>query len=116
MTTYLPSPDSSDCVLSALYSTIETVQIVEGLIPLPIAKGILSTVASILTVVKVRIQHIHPFISLIFVQDTIQNKDDFAEVTNRCHDIGMVLWQATSATPEDEINPIVVNAICGLKE
>jgi hypothetical protein len=49
-------------------------------------------------------------------QDTIQNKDDFAEITNQCHDIGMALLQTASATPEDEINPIVMNAIYGLKE
>jgi hypothetical protein len=59
MTTYLPSPNSSGCVLSALSSTIQTVQIAEDLIPLQLAKGVLSTVASILTVVQVRFQHFH---------------------------------------------------------
>jgi hypothetical protein len=51
-----------------------------------------------------------------FFQDTIQNKDDFAEVINRCHEIGVILSQATSATPADEINPIVMDAICELKK
>jgi hypothetical protein len=80
-------PNTSDFVLSALRSTIETVQIVEGLIPLQIAKGVLSTVASILTIVKVRIQHFYRCISLIFFQNTIQNKDDFAKRAAACFSV-----------------------------
>jgi hypothetical protein len=55
-----PSPplvsQNQDGILSALNNTIETVKIVEGLVPLAIAKDVLSTVASILSVIRVRLQ------------------------------------------------------------
>ncbi|TFY63415.1 hypothetical protein EVG20_g6323 [Dentipellis fragilis] len=89
----------NDRVISTLNNSIDTVNIVKDLVPLDIARGVLGAVAGILTTVR----------------DTVQNKNDFTELTDRCHKIGLVLWRATSATPDGELSPSIKRAVSELQ-
>ncbi|KAH7918004.1 hypothetical protein BV22DRAFT_1100721 [Leucogyrophana mollusca] len=65
------------------------------MVPLEIAMGILSTLSSILTAVK----------------DTMQNKDDFAEVVSRCRKMGSFIERTTCGKSEGDIDPTLVRAL-----
>ncbi|TFY74283.1 hypothetical protein EWM64_g9727, partial [Hericium alpestre] len=60
-----------DKVVSALSTSIDTINCVKDAIPNEIAKGLLSTFSGILSTVK----------------NTIRNKEDFEELARQCYEI-----------------------------
>ncbi|KAH7917521.1 hypothetical protein BV22DRAFT_1135345 [Leucogyrophana mollusca] len=85
--------------MDALTKAISTLDITKELVPLEMAKGVLSTLSSILTVVK----------------NTMQNKDDFAEIATRCNKIAKSIERSTRGKLETEIDPIVTQALSELQ-
>ncbi|KAH7918729.1 hypothetical protein BV22DRAFT_1134374 [Leucogyrophana mollusca] len=83
----------------ALTNTIGALDLAKELVPVEVAKGVLSTLSTILTVVK----------------NTMQNKDDFAEVVSRCNKIAKSIERSTRGKLESEIDPTVTQALSELK-
>ncbi|KAH7919784.1 hypothetical protein BV22DRAFT_1133576 [Leucogyrophana mollusca] len=83
----------------ALTNTIGVLDLTKDLVPLEMAKGVLSTLSTILTVVK----------------NTMQNKDDFAEIVSRCDKIAMSIERSTRGKLESEIDPTVTQALNELR-
>ncbi|KAF8062279.1 hypothetical protein FPV67DRAFT_1507849 [Lyophyllum atratum] len=81
--------------LSVLNNTIAVIGTIRTVIPIEIAKGVLSTVADILTVVK----------------DSIQNRDDFLDLVQQCRRVAGILEQAHPETQmtENSINKAISN-------
>ncbi|KAF8065205.1 hypothetical protein FPV67DRAFT_174120 [Lyophyllum atratum] len=81
--------------LSVLNNTIAVIGTIRTVIPIEIAKGVLSTVADILTVVK----------------DSIQNRDDFLDLVQQCRRVASILKQAHPETQmtENGINKAISN-------
>ncbi|KAH7922660.1 hypothetical protein BV22DRAFT_1131261 [Leucogyrophana mollusca] len=90
---------SHDNTLAALSSVIVVLDSTKDLVPIDIAKGVLSTSSSILTIVK----------------NTLQNKDDFAELISRCHRIARSIKRTTDGRSEADIDPNFVEALVELK-
>ncbi|KAH7920120.1 TPR-like protein [Leucogyrophana mollusca] len=83
----------------ALTNAIGALDLAKDLVPVEVAKGVLSTLSSILTVVK----------------NTMQNKDDFAEIVSRCNNIAESIKGSTQGKIESEIDPIVTQALSELQ-
>ncbi|KAH7917868.1 hypothetical protein BV22DRAFT_1135050 [Leucogyrophana mollusca] len=79
----------------ALTNAIGALDLAEDLVPLEVAKGVLSTLSTILTVVK----------------NMMQNKDDFAEIASRCNKIAKSIERSTRGKLECEIDPTVTQAL-----
>ncbi|KAH7929612.1 hypothetical protein BV22DRAFT_1125538 [Leucogyrophana mollusca] len=79
----------------ALTNAIGALDLTKDLIPVEVAKGVLSTLSTILTVVK----------------NTMQNKDDFAEIVSRCNKIAKSIERSTGGKLESEIDPTVTQAL-----
>ncbi|KAH7920115.1 hypothetical protein BV22DRAFT_1098718 [Leucogyrophana mollusca] len=83
----------------ALTNAIGALDLAKDLVPVEVAKGVLSTLSSILTVVK----------------NTMQNKDDFAEIVSRCNNIAESIKGSTQGKLESEIDPTVTQALSELQ-
>ncbi|GLB41361.1 hypothetical protein LshimejAT787_0905760 [Lyophyllum shimeji] len=94
------SPKTHDRTVSALNNAIDTIGIARDLVPLSLAKGALSSVSSILGLVKT----------------TIVNQDDFAKIVAQCLKISLIICRATSSTPESDLSPAMQGALSELKE
>ncbi|KAH7927082.1 hypothetical protein BV22DRAFT_1127665 [Leucogyrophana mollusca] len=81
--------------MAALTNTIGALDLAKEVVPLEVAKGVLSTLSTILTVVK----------------NTMQNKDDFAEIASRCNKIAKSIERSTRGKLETEIDPTVTQAL-----
>ncbi|KAH7918932.1 hypothetical protein BV22DRAFT_888370 [Leucogyrophana mollusca] len=90
------SHDSTVAVLSNVIGLLDTTK---DLVPLDVAKGVLSTLSSILTTVK----------------NTMQNKDDFTEVLDRCEKIANSVKRSTCGRPESDTDPTLVRALDELR-
>ncbi|KAH7927548.1 hypothetical protein BV22DRAFT_273701 [Leucogyrophana mollusca] len=88
-----------DATMVALTNAIGALDLTNELVPLEMAKGVLSTLSSILTVVK----------------NTMQNKDDFAEIASRCNKIAKSIERSTRGKLESEIDPTVKQALSELQ-
>ncbi|KAH7920118.1 hypothetical protein BV22DRAFT_1199141 [Leucogyrophana mollusca] len=86
---------SHDGTMVALTNAIGVLDVTKELVPLEMAKGVLSTLSSILTAVK----------------NTMQNKDDFAEIASRCNKIAKSIERSTRGKLDSEIDPIVTQAL-----
>ncbi|KAF5368715.1 hypothetical protein D9615_010318 [Tricholomella constricta] len=98
-----PGPNiapSNDRVMSTLNNAIGTINVVKELVPFDLAKGVLSTVSGILTLVKT----------------TITNQKDFLELAEQCHKISLLIWRATDGVPESHISPVIRSALSELNE
>ncbi|KAH7904007.1 hypothetical protein BJ138DRAFT_1187220 [Hygrophoropsis aurantiaca] len=82
-----------------LTNAISVLDTAKALVPLDTAKGVLSTLSSILTVVK----------------NTMQNKEDFAEIANRCNQIAKSIERSTCGGSTSEINPRITEILDELK-
>ncbi|GLB41368.1 hypothetical protein LshimejAT787_0905830 [Lyophyllum shimeji] len=89
------SPKTHDRTVSALNNAIDTIGIARDLVPLPLAKGALSSVSSILGLVKT----------------TVVNQDDFAKIVAQCLKISLIICRATSSTPESDLSPAMQGAL-----
>ncbi|KAH7917851.1 hypothetical protein BV22DRAFT_1135067 [Leucogyrophana mollusca] len=83
----------------ALTNAIGVLDVTKELVPLEMAKGVLSTLSSILTVVK----------------NTMQNTDDFAEIASRCNRIAKSIERSTRGKLESNIDPTVTQALSELQ-
>ncbi|KAH7918930.1 hypothetical protein BV22DRAFT_888516 [Leucogyrophana mollusca] len=90
---------SHENALVALSNVIVALGTAKDLVPIDIAKGVLSTLSSILTAVK----------------NTVQNKDDFAEIIGRCRKMGSFIERTTCGKSEGDIGPTLVRALGELK-
>ncbi|KAH7918920.1 hypothetical protein BV22DRAFT_1134228 [Leucogyrophana mollusca] len=90
---------SHDNTTAGLSSVIGFLDATKDLVPLDVAKGVLSTLSNILTIVK----------------NTLQNKDDFAELISRCHKIARSIKRATYGRSEGDIDPNFADALDELK-
>ncbi|GLB41378.1 hypothetical protein LshimejAT787_0905930 [Lyophyllum shimeji] len=94
------SHKTHDRTVSALNNAIDTIGIVRDLVPLDLARGVLAAVSGILGLVK----------------NTIVNQDDFANLVGQCHKISLVIWRATSSTPDSsDISPGLQQALSELE-
>ncbi|KAH7907620.1 hypothetical protein BJ138DRAFT_460116 [Hygrophoropsis aurantiaca] len=94
-----PETKSHDGTMVVLTNAISALDMAKELVPLDIAKGVLSTLSSILTVVK----------------NTMQNKDDFTEIVSRCDQIAQSIKRSTCGTSTSEIDPRITQALGELK-
>ncbi|KAH7904341.1 hypothetical protein BJ138DRAFT_1166687 [Hygrophoropsis aurantiaca] len=85
--------------MAVLTNAISALDMAKELVPLDIAKGVLSTLSSILTVVK----------------NTMQNKEDFAEIVSRCDQIAKSVERSTCGGFTSEINPRITEILDELK-
>jgi hypothetical protein len=107
-----------DGSMTTLNNTIEVINIAKDLVPLELGKGVLSAFAGILTIIRVCCLLSSPMaikIERTTSQDTIKNKDDFADVISQCHRISFILWRATSDTPEHEMSDLTHRALVDLQ-
>ncbi|KAH7926961.1 hypothetical protein BV22DRAFT_1193958 [Leucogyrophana mollusca] len=93
------STSSRNVTMLALANAIGALDVTKDLVPLKMAKGVLSTLSTVLTVVK----------------DTMQNKDDFAEIVSRCNNIAESIKWSTQGKLECEIDPTVTQALSELQ-
>ncbi|KAH7917616.1 hypothetical protein BV22DRAFT_933288, partial [Leucogyrophana mollusca] len=101
-TTSKSSPTESkshDSTIATLSSVIGFLDTTKDLVPLDVAKGVLSTLSSILTTVK----------------NTMQNKDDFTEVLDRCEKIANSIKRSACGRLESDTDPTLVRALDELK-
>ncbi|KAG6834013.1 hypothetical protein H0H93_012567, partial [Arthromyces matolae] len=98
--TLAPRNPNQERVMSGLNTAIQTINIVNDLVPIQLAKGVLSSVAGILGIVKT----------------AIANQSDFQELVEQCQTIGLVVWRATSGTPEHTIDDHVRRALSELQK
>ncbi|KAH7906083.1 hypothetical protein BJ138DRAFT_1105449, partial [Hygrophoropsis aurantiaca] len=94
-----PDTRSHDGTMTVLTNAISALDMAKELVPLDIAKGVLSTLSSILTVVK----------------NTMQNKEDFAEIVSRCDQIANSIQRSTCGRFTSEIDPRITQALDELK-
>ncbi|KAH7922653.1 hypothetical protein BV22DRAFT_1131257 [Leucogyrophana mollusca] len=85
--------------MATLSNVIGFLDTTKDLVPLDVAKGVLSTLSSILTTVK----------------NTVQNKDDFTEVLDRCEKIANSIERSTCGRSESDTDPTLVRALDELK-
>ncbi|KAH7918925.1 TPR-like protein [Leucogyrophana mollusca] len=90
---------SHDNTIATLSNVIVFLDTTKDLVPLDVAKGVLSTLSSILTTVK----------------NTLQNKDDFAEVLDRCEKIANSIKRSACGRPESDTDPTLIRALSELK-
>ncbi|KAH7919788.1 hypothetical protein BV22DRAFT_844702 [Leucogyrophana mollusca] len=90
---------SHDGTMLALTNAIGTLDLTKDLVPFDVAKGVLSTLSTALTVIK----------------NTMQNKDDFAEIISRCNKIAKSIERSTRGKLESEIDPTVIQALSELQ-
>ncbi|KAG5333947.1 hypothetical protein C0989_004562, partial [Termitomyces sp. Mn162] len=98
--TYLTTPQSPshERNISILDNTITTIQLIKNVVPSQTVSGILSSITGILNIIKT----------------TIANKDDFQELVEQCQMIGLVVWRATSATPQHQLDGRIHRALTNL--
>ncbi|KAH7922641.1 hypothetical protein BV22DRAFT_642183 [Leucogyrophana mollusca] len=90
---------SHDNTIATLSNVIGFLDTTKDLVPLDVAKGVLSTLSTILTTVK----------------DTMQNKDDFTEVLDRCEKIANSIKRSACGRLEGDTDPTLVRALDELK-
>ncbi|KAH7918019.1 TPR-like protein [Leucogyrophana mollusca] len=88
-----------DSTIATLSNVIGFLDTTKDLVPLDVAKGVLSTLSSILTTVK----------------NTMQNKDDFTEVLDRCEKIASSIKRSAYGRPESDTDPSLIRALGELK-
>ncbi|KAH7920111.1 hypothetical protein BV22DRAFT_1182122 [Leucogyrophana mollusca] len=100
----------------ALTNAIGALDLAKDLVPVEVAKGVLSTLSSILTVVRVHFYRCSYRQELNKLsQNTMLNKDDFAEIVGRCNKIAKSIKRSTRGKLESEIDPTVTQALDELK-
>ncbi|KAG5726861.1 hypothetical protein E4T56_gene1106 [Termitomyces sp. T112] len=94
--TFLSTPQSPshERTISTLNNAIQIMTVSSSAVSLPVVKGVLASVAGILNIIKT----------------TIANKDDFQELVEQCQMIGLVVWRATSATPQHQLDGTIHRA------
>lgn len=90
----------NDGVIQLLDGTIAVIDTAKGVVPILLARGILETIANILTVVKT----------------VIKNKSDFQAIANKCKTIGERLKSATKDATADDLPEYLGRALFRLKE
>jgi hypothetical protein len=106
-----------DNVVQTLNVTIAAINATKELVPVNLAKGILGTIANILSTVQVRSIHILANCRgwiIGCVQSAIKNKSDFLAIINMCDVIRGVLEEATEGTTEDDLRGSFGNALSKL--
>ncbi|KAG5717106.1 hypothetical protein E4T56_gene6931 [Termitomyces sp. T112] len=98
--TFLSTPQSPshERTISTLNNAIQIITVSSSAVSLPVVKGVLASVAGILNIIKT----------------TIANKDDFQELVEQCQMIGLVVWRATSATPQHQLDGRIHRALTNL--
>ncbi|KAG5649916.1 hypothetical protein H0H81_001494, partial [Sphagnurus paluster] len=86
-------------MLTTLDNTITAINLANELVPLELAKGVLSTVASILSRVNV----------------TIKNQEDFRGLADRCQAISVIISEVIPKNPGSKISPALEEAMVDLK-
>ncbi|KAG2065566.1 hypothetical protein BDR04DRAFT_1174363 [Suillus decipiens] len=89
-----------DGVIQLLDGTIAVIDTAKGVVSILLARGILETIANILTVVKT----------------VIKNKSDFQAIANKCKTIGERLKSATKDATADDLPEYLGRALFRLKE
>ncbi|KAH0580193.1 hypothetical protein H2248_012570 [Termitomyces sp. 'cryptogamus'] len=95
-TTQSPSHERT---ISTLDNTIMIMDNLGTVVSLPVVKGVLVSVSGILNIIKT----------------TIKNQDDFQELAEQCQMIGLVVWHATSAIPQHQLDSTILRALTNLK-
>ncbi|KAH7918923.1 hypothetical protein BV22DRAFT_1134229 [Leucogyrophana mollusca] len=90
---------SHDSTIATLSNVIGLLDTTKDLVPLDVAKDVLSALSTILTSVK----------------NTMQNKDDFTEILDRCEKIANSIKRSACGRPESGNNPTLVRALDELK-
>ncbi|KAG6877290.1 hypothetical protein C0993_008790 [Termitomyces sp. T159_Od127] len=85
--------------ISTLNFAIQTINHVNNAIPLLVVKGVLSSIAGILDIVK----------------NAFANQDDFKEIAEQCQMIGLMVWRSTFQIPEHQLQDTVRRALTDLK-
>ncbi|KAG5733223.1 hypothetical protein E4T56_gene20863 [Termitomyces sp. T112] len=73
-------------------------ELIRNVVPSQTVSGILSSITGILNIIKT----------------TIENQDDFQELVEQCQRIGLVVWRATSATPQHQLDGTIHRALTNL--
>ncbi|EJD53769.1 TPR-like protein [Auricularia subglabra TFB-10046 SS5] len=97
MATTTEGGKTKDRVQRALDTTISTINFAKELVPVEIAKTALTSMATLLSVVR----------------DTMKNKEDFVELADECHEIVLIIWDLSKE--DGQLDPILIKAIEGVK-
>ncbi|KAG1841450.1 hypothetical protein DFJ58DRAFT_845027 [Suillus subalutaceus] len=99
-----PSPEDKqsqdDNVIQLLGITISAINATKDLVPIDLAKGILGTIANILTV----------------AQAVIKNKSDFQAIADKCETIRDILERATEGATKDDLKGYLGHALTQLNK
>ncbi|KAG1768904.1 hypothetical protein EV702DRAFT_1203107 [Suillus placidus] len=96
-----PETESQDDNLSqALAIAIAAINATKEIVPISLAKGILGTIANILTI----------------AQSVIKNKSDFQVIADRCENIREILESATKEATEDDLRGYLGHALTQLNK
>ncbi|KAG1768920.1 hypothetical protein EV702DRAFT_713301 [Suillus placidus] len=96
-----PETESQDDNLSqALAIAIAAINATKEIVPISLAKGILGTVANILTI----------------AQSVVKNKSDFQVIADRCENIREILESATKEATEDDLRGYLGHALTQLNK
>ncbi|KAG6899134.1 hypothetical protein C0995_006882 [Termitomyces sp. Mi166 len=88
-----------DWAISTLNNAIQVIELISNAVSLPIVKGVMLSVGEILGIVK----------------NTFVNHGDFQALAEQCQMIGLVIWHATSETPEYQFDSTIRCALEDLK-
>ncbi|KAG2360401.1 hypothetical protein BDR07DRAFT_1487061 [Suillus spraguei] len=89
-----------DSVTQLLDATILAINTTKDLVPIDLAKGILGTIANILTL----------------AQSVIKNKSDFQGIAEKCETIREILERVTKGTTEDDLRGYLGHALAQLNK
>ncbi|KAG1775410.1 hypothetical protein EV702DRAFT_1199430 [Suillus placidus] len=96
-----PAPETesqNDNLSQALAIAIAAINATKEIVPISLAKGILGTIANILTI----------------AQSVIKNKSDFQVIADRCENIREILESATKEATEDDLRGYLGHALTQL--
>ncbi|KAG1855952.1 hypothetical protein F4604DRAFT_1932094 [Suillus subluteus] len=90
----------NDNVVQLLGATISAINATKDLVPINLAKGILGTIANILTI----------------AQSVIKNKSDFQVIANKCKTIREILERVTKGATKDNLQGYLGHALTQLNK
>ncbi|KAG2358414.1 hypothetical protein BDR07DRAFT_284585 [Suillus spraguei] len=106
-----------DNVAQILGATISAINATRDLVPIDLAKGILGTIANILTIAQVRCPISQQnWSSTTFIQSVIKNKSDFQVIVDKCETIRDILEGATVDATEDDLQGYLGHALSRLNK
>ncbi|KAG1836834.1 hypothetical protein DFJ58DRAFT_917550 [Suillus subalutaceus] len=88
----------NDNVVQLLGATISAINATKDLVPIDLVKGILGTIANILTI----------------AQSVIKNKSDFQAIADKCETIREILERATKGATKDDLQGYLGHALTQL--